>query len=115
VWPVFSWASVDFYGQWKALHYRGRDSYKDILITVTSDKSDPGEIKVHFLNDKLTNVIASAVIDVMDFNGTSYGEFVFNQVIIPANSRRTERISLLLPEIDPNSTFIRANLYNYTN
>jgi beta-mannosidase len=78
VWPVFSWASVDFYGQWKALHYRGRDSYKDILITVTSDKSDPGEIKVHFLNDKLTNVIASAVIDVMDFNGTSYGEFVFN-------------------------------------
>ena len=36
VWPVFSWASVDYYGQWKALHYRGREAYKDLVVFITA-------------------------------------------------------------------------------
>lgn len=34
VWPVISWASVDFYGQWKASHYVAREMYKEVLISV---------------------------------------------------------------------------------
>jgi beta-mannosidase len=26
-WPVASWSSIDFYGNWKALHYRAKDLY----------------------------------------------------------------------------------------
>mgnify|MGYP001807175157 CR=1 FL=1 len=32
VWPVFSWASVDFFGQWKALHFRAKEMYKDTTV-----------------------------------------------------------------------------------
>ena len=28
-WPVASWSSIDFYGNWKALHYRVQDLYAD--------------------------------------------------------------------------------------
>ena len=28
-WPVASWSSIDFYGNWKALHYRTRDLFDD--------------------------------------------------------------------------------------
>ena len=28
-WPVASWSSIDFYGNWKALHYRARDLFDD--------------------------------------------------------------------------------------
>ena len=30
-WPVASWASIDYYGRWKALHYMARHFYADIL------------------------------------------------------------------------------------
>lgn len=28
-WPVASWSSIDFYGNWKALHYRAKELYAD--------------------------------------------------------------------------------------
>ncbi|MBR3411696.1 MAG: lipoprotein [Bacteroidales bacterium] len=28
-WPVASWSSIDYYGNWKALHYRARDLFDD--------------------------------------------------------------------------------------
>ncbi|MBO4599473.1 MAG: hypothetical protein J5641_01910 [Bacteroidales bacterium] len=28
-WPVASWSSIDYYGNWKALHYRVQDLYSD--------------------------------------------------------------------------------------
>jgi len=31
VWPVASWSSVDYYGNWKALHYRVRDLFSDTV------------------------------------------------------------------------------------
>lgn len=30
-WPVISWASIDYYGRWKALQYMSRHFYADIL------------------------------------------------------------------------------------
>jgi beta-galactosidase/beta-glucuronidase len=32
-WPVASWASIDYYGRWKALHYYARRFYDDVLIS----------------------------------------------------------------------------------
>ena len=37
-----------------------------------------------------------------------------NQRVIPGNNRVTERISILLPLLDLNSTYVRAAIYNYS-
>lgn len=36
-WPVASWASIDYYGRWKALHYMARHFYADILGSMKTD------------------------------------------------------------------------------
>lgn len=76
VWPVFSWASVDFYGQWKALHYRSRDCYEDIVVFATSvGPVSDGYFKLHAINEKLTDVTTTLMIDVLSFNGTTQAQF----------------------------------------
>jgi beta-mannosidase len=116
VWPVFSWASVDYYGQWKALHYRGRENYKDV-VAVLAPLSDPnsGSFRVHAINEKLTDVKTTMVLDVMLFNGTQLGTFTFDQFVIPANSRRSQSVELLLPTpLNANTTYVRVSLWDYS-
>ncbi len=33
-WPVVSWSSVDYYGRWKALHFRARKFFAPVLISL---------------------------------------------------------------------------------
>ncbi len=58
-WPGASWSSIDYYGKWKALHYKVKDAFApvivshefvdgDLLITIVSDRMDEfdGELEV---------------------------------------------------------------------
>lgn len=36
-WPVCSWASVDYYGRWKALHYAAKRFYAPVLASAHED------------------------------------------------------------------------------
>lgn len=43
-WPVASWASLDYYGRWKALHYAARRFFAPVLLTAEKrdyDESSP--------------------------------------------------------------------------
>jgi len=39
-WPVCSWASVDYYGRWKALHYGARRFFAPLRATVFIDETE---------------------------------------------------------------------------
>ncbi|MDR0324436.1 MAG: glycoside hydrolase family 2 protein [Treponema sp.] len=46
-WPVTSWASIDYYGRWKALHYGARRFFAAIRATVFIDETEaapPGSL-----------------------------------------------------------------------
>jgi len=65
-WPVASWSSIDYYGNWKALHYYVKREYKTFLIsTLMKDDS----LSFYVISDSLTNVNADLVVKLMDFNG----------------------------------------------
>ena len=36
-WPVASWASLDYFGRWKALHYAAKRFYAPVLLSVEDD------------------------------------------------------------------------------
>ncbi|MEM6262758.1 MAG: glycoside hydrolase family 2 protein [Bacteroidota bacterium] len=38
-WPTVSWASVDYYGRWKAAHYQARRSFAPLMVTA-QEKGD---------------------------------------------------------------------------
>jgi beta-mannosidase len=74
-WPVCSWASIDYYGRWKALHYGARRFFFFLRATVFVEertarvyvhndtlKSAKGKIKL-YLRDRNFNTLAEETID----------------------------------------------------
>ena len=44
VWPVSSWATVDYYGIYKAAHYRIREAYNQLLVHIVhTPKNGPSD------------------------------------------------------------------------
>jgi beta-mannosidase len=66
-WPVASWASVDYYGRWKALHYYARRFYDDVLISpfLHDDKVD-----AYVVSDKLQPISGTIHMRLLDFSGS---------------------------------------------
>jgi beta-mannosidase len=67
-WPVASWASIDYYGRWKALHYYARRFYDDVLVSpyLHDDKVD-----VYVVSDKLQPFPGTIHTRLLDFSGKS--------------------------------------------
>jgi len=81
-WPVASWASIDYYGRWKALHYYARRFYDDVLISpyLHDDKVD-----VYVVSDKLQALSGTVHMRLLDFSGNSLLEET-KSVQVPAQS-----------------------------
>ncbi len=73
-WPVTSWSATDFYGNWKALQYRARDLFDDIVVTFTDHN---GKVDVHLVSDRLTDTQGKLEIRIVDFGGSQ--KVVFSQ------------------------------------
>lgn len=66
-WPVASWSSVDYEGNWKILHYAAAGFYAPVLLT-----AHPGEnntVRFHLVNDTLAPVSGMFKIEFYDFEG----------------------------------------------
>jgi len=65
-WPVASWASIDYFGNWKALHYYTRRLYAPVIIipTIKQDKVD-----FYIVSDELKNIDAEMQIKCYDMKG----------------------------------------------
>jgi beta-mannosidase len=65
-WPVASWASIDYYGRWKALHYYARRFYDDVLI---SPFLHDDNVDVYVVSDKLQPLSGTVHSRLLDFSG----------------------------------------------
>jgi beta-mannosidase len=52
-WPVASWASLDYYGRWKALHYAARRFYAPVMLSIFDEGQKMG---VHVTSDVAESV-----------------------------------------------------------
>ncbi len=65
-WPVVSWSSIDYLGNWKAFHYQAKRSFEPMLISVSeNDKS----YDVYFINDLLEDAKITSKAELIDFKG----------------------------------------------
>ncbi|MFW6457545.1 MAG: glycoside hydrolase family 2 protein, partial [Planctomycetota bacterium] len=51
-WPVASWASIDSFGRWKALHYMAKRFFAPVLISGV-EKPDEENVEIHLTSDRL--------------------------------------------------------------
>ncbi len=63
-WGVCSWASMDYYGNYKALQYRAKHFNAPVSVSI-EDKD--GKVKLHILNDKPKKQNLTLVCKIFDF------------------------------------------------
>ncbi len=51
-WPVASWASIDYHGRWKALHYFARRFFAPLMVSGVEDP-EAGTVEIHVTCDEL--------------------------------------------------------------
>ncbi|OGV55901.1 MAG: hypothetical protein A2X49_07910 [Lentisphaerae bacterium GWF2_52_8] len=66
-WPVCSWASLEYQGKWKLLHYMAARFFAQVMLT--GIKSNDGGFEVWAVNDHLRDLDASLIISFVDLNG----------------------------------------------
>lgn len=67
-WPVVSWSSIDYLGNWKAFHYQAKRSFEPVLISVVeSNKAS----EIYLISDLLKEIKADVKFDLIDFEGKS--------------------------------------------
>lgn len=65
-WPVTSWSSLDYYGNWKAAHYQVKESFAPIFLTVT-EKTDG--FSIIGSNDNVEVKAGNLKVKLIDFTG----------------------------------------------
>lgn len=110
-WPVASWSSIDYYGKWKALHYKTKNSFEESILSFHKKSN---EVIVHFVTDKLESQKLKFEIHLKDFSGKIHnkweGEFLSN----PNNSKKIYSINLSLINEEYNyfnDKFITGTIY----
>jgi beta-mannosidase len=108
-WPVASWASIDYYGRWKALHYYARRFYDDVLISpfLHDDKAD-----VYVVSDKLQALSGTIHTRLLDFSGNVLLDQT-KEVQVPAQSSAiyfSVDNSVLSAKGDPRKSFLVFDL-----
>lgn len=65
-WPVVSWSSIDYLGNWKAFHYQVKRSFEPVLVSIAeTDKS----YDVYLVSDLLKELKADINFQLIDFKG----------------------------------------------
>ena len=65
-WPAISWSSIDYFGNWKALQYKAKKSFENVLI---SSKIENDTIKTFIINDTFEGIQDDLTLELQDFKG----------------------------------------------
>lgn len=73
-WPVVSWSGIDYYGNWKALHYQAKRAFAPVLI----DPLQAGDsLSVYLISDRLDNLEQLTLeMRLLDFEGKKAGQAI---------------------------------------
>lgn len=107
-WPVVSWSGIDYYGNWKALHYQTRRAYAPILLNAIKEGN---QLSIYVMSDKLEAYPGATLqLQLSDFNGKTLKKWkVCNDV--PANtSIRFHQEEYAKLATDPTRTFLLMTL-----
>ncbi|HNB55096.1 MAG TPA: glycoside hydrolase family 2 protein, partial [Anaerolineales bacterium] len=125
-WPVASWASLDYFGRWKALHYAAKRFYAPLLLSVaeqgktmdvhvTSDLVAPVDVLVRWRLETLGGkvfiqgeqplralALADTRVGVYDFSSHINADNQRNMVFVAEMWQNGQRLSQTVTPFVPN-------------
>lgn len=110
-WPVASWASMDYFGRWKAAQYYVKRSYQDVITSVVEKDN---KVDIFVVSDKFNSIKGHIKLRLISFEGKLLHEEC-KQITIGSNS--SERmISLdrddLLKDYSLQKTLLSVQLWS---
>ena len=92
-WPVVSWSSIDFMGNWKALQYEAKKSFENVLVSSIIENDT---LKTYIISDKLQAQKGELKLTFLDFTGKKLHE-INETVTVKAN---TSQLIIEIPIAD---------------
>ena len=104
VWPGASWASIDYFGRWKALQFHARRFYAPLLIAALRNN---GSTTVSLVSDSTSPTAMRWRMRTMDFSGKVLSEHaeVAELPALSSTKAATYTDAQLLNGADPHATF----------
>ncbi|QIX60125.1 glycoside hydrolase family 2 protein [Hymenobacter sp. BT18] len=108
-WGVASWASIDYYGRWKALQYYAKRFYADVLV---SPHEEGDQVRFYVVSDKTSAMPGQLEVRLLDFNGRTLFKQTQNLQIEPLTSKAYLDIprTKLLGSQDPKKVVLSCEL-----
>ena len=66
-WPAVSWSSINFSGEWKALHYAVKRAFEPVLV---STATEDGMLHLYIVSDRLEEIGGWMTMRLAGFDGT---------------------------------------------
>lgn len=96
IWPVASWAGIDYYGRWKALHYAEKRMFAPVMISceergelterpycIMEKQEFEKSIRLHVANETREEITGEAVAVLRDASGRALWEKKENVTVPP--------------------------------
>jgi len=81
-WPAISWSGIDFFNNWKALQYKAKHAFKNLLVSPTVKNKI---LEIHLINDHLSPKTGKLRMRIIDFSGKELWKKE-RQLTVPKNS-----------------------------
>ena len=109
-WPVVSWSSIDYYGNWKAMQYQSQRAFATVLINAIKEGDD---LCVYLISDELQDRgDVRLTVELMDFDGKSHGKWTHSGKLSANTSMLflKKRVDEFLSKQDAATSFLRFTL-----
>ncbi|PTM07734.1 MAG: beta-mannosidase [Bacteroidetes bacterium] len=108
-WPSISWSSIDFFGNWKALHYKTKNAFENVLV---SSKIEGNTLKTYVINDDLKVVTDTLYLKLIDFSGNELWS-LSKKITSTENSSKLIH-EIILDDIDKTNAVLISNFNKTT-
>ncbi len=90
-WPTASWASIDYFGRWKGLHYCAKRCYDPVLVSIRESRH---AAELHLTNDRRTGTRGTVQWRLLTLDGTLLKDGRETVAIPPLTSRQIVSLDL---------------------
>ena len=104
-WPGASWSSIDYYGNWKALHYEIKNAFSTVIV---SHQLKNDTLSCFVVSDSINHFNGKLHVSILDFNGKELKSFN-KSIVVESNSSR-KHIKIPIEKFNKSATFVKASL-----
>jgi len=108
-WPAISWSSMDYFGNWKALQYKAKEAFENLLLSSTFKNN---KVSIYIINDNFEIYSDDLIIELIDFKGNVLWSDKKLISIEKDSSKKVYELDLKNKNIDTKKTYLKVKFYS---